>query len=500
MTGTAAEPGFIPLAIHECFNCLQQLQHSNREYMLRVSYLEVYKEHIKDLLANSSGPAPPPPVRLFEKGGELQIKGLREEVVTSPEQVFGILAQGEARRQVGATHLNLHSSRSHVMVRLWIESRTTTTGKESVRASTLSLVDLAGSESVRLTGSSERRSEGHYINQSLMTLGQVVYALSETDDTTKKQHVPYRDSKLTRLLQPSLSGNAQVVLLCCISPLPTHIEESHNTFKFAIRAKKIPQKAVIQNVGDQDDKTLLQSYREEIEDLRKQLKEAEEQRQALLERSKQAGPSSSSSSMGRSESGVSAEDAEEEMLELLNSIATMERLILKTGSGAKKEDDGISNDSKHAFASSNDNSMETAPTTPDRPVNGGDSVASTPQDDLQVELHRIHGLLDSVMKKRNHQQSATPAQSRNNDNRASEEELRQLRAQLEEQEVATSLRQADSTFLQSQLEEKDNLLVEVSKILEAMEDRQATLEAENKALRNELETMKIAARSRTMGL
>jgi len=92
-------------------------------------------------------------------------------------------------------------------------------------------------------------------------------------------------------------------------------------------------------------------------------------------------------------------------------------------------------------------------------------VASTPQDDFQVELHRIHGLLDSVMKKRNHQQSATPAQSRNNDNRASEEELRQLRAQLEEQEVATSLRQADSTFLQSQLEEKDIAATSIINIL-----------------------------------
>ena len=110
-----------------------------------------------------------------------------------------------------------------------------------------------------------------------MTLGQIVLALSEG----KTGHIPYRDSKLTRILQPSLSGNAQMVLLCCISPQISHIEESHNTFKFAIRAKKIKQKAEI-NVAE-DESTLLQLYRDEIEDLRRQLSEAKKQQQLLQE-------------------------------------------------------------------------------------------------------------------------------------------------------------------------------------------------------------------------
>jgi centromeric protein E len=178
-------------------------------------------------------------------------------------------------------------------------------------------VDLAGSESVKLSGSSDRRTEGHYINKSLMTLGQVVYALSE--ETGKKSHVPYRDSKLTRLLQPSLSGNAQVVLVCCISPLVTHVEESHNTFKFATRAKKIPQKATVQE--SMDEKTLLESYREEIETLRLQLKEAKEQQE------RQDAKAQLSSHSTLSTTSTTEEMDEDEIIELAEAIQTRRSLF-----------------------------------------------------------------------------------------------------------------------------------------------------------------------------
>lgn len=495
MTGTFDEPGFIPLAVRECFHWLNHHQQPGRtgEYLLRVSYLEVYKEHIKDLLNPSNVQA----IRLFETGGNLQIRGLKEIVVTSPEQVFSILAEGEARRQVGATHLNQHSSRSHVMVRLWIESRTVLPGssgnnhRESLRVSSLSLVDLAGSESVRLTGSSERRTEGHYINKSLMTLGQVVYALSEaasTDGVSKlNKHVPYRDSKLTRLLQPSLSGNAQVVLLCCISPLASHIEESHNTFKFAIRAKKIPQKAVLQEQSSSDETTLLQTYRAEIEDLKLQLKEAQDTQKLQLVQLNNT-------------SGMEENTEEKEMQELVEAIQTMERLILKTRPDAPNEDDSLfdlmdddDDGDGERQADRNYHLLETIPneripSTPERTISNGTNHTSNQVDPnvngtvLQVELSRIQGLLGSVLKKR--RGIATAATS------ASEEEVRHLRAALEQQEVVTSLRQADSSFLQSQLEEKDNILAEVSKLLEAVEERQGALEAENASLRREVATLK----------
>ena len=446
------------------------------------SYLEVYKEHIKDLLATSETA---PPVRLFDSADGLVIKGLREEVVTSPEDVFRVLAQGESRRQVGATSFNQHSSRSHVIVRLWIEGRAaddaaTSTpslskkGKAST-SSSLSLVDLAGSESVRLSGSSERRQEGHYINQSLMTLGKIVYALSEIDpndeENAKKKHIPYRDSKLTRLLQPSLSGNAQVVLICCISPMVNHLEESHNTFKFAIRAKKIPQKAEVQETADEQ--TLLQSYRQEINDLRQQLADLRNQQESTAS----TVSSNSSTDLGQ----------EDEMTELAESIKKLEHLIIRSKAIAPNPEDLIDFSDRD---NDNDDEMQTSllalatqnPTeSPMRNATPTTPVAS-PRDektdkDMEAELSRIQGILGSVLKKRR-------------DERSTDHEVKLLRAQLEKQEETVSLRKADASFLQRQLEEKDDLLQEVSKLLEAVEIRQSELERENQRLRSELDALK----------
>jgi centromeric protein E len=434
--------------------------------------MEVYKEHIRDLLATSDTP---PPVRLFDSPTDgLVIKGIREEVVTTPEDVFRLLAQGEHRRQVGATSFNQHSSRSHVIVRLWIEGRTEDATKPTT-SSSLSLVDLAGSESVRLSGSNERRQEGHFINQSLMTLGKVVYALSEEEEINgkaakPKKHIPYRDSKLTRLLQPSLSGSAQVVLLCCLSPMVNHLEESHNTFKFAIRAKKIPQKAILQETAD--DKTLLQSYREEIEDLRQQLRDMKSQ-DSIIE---------SSPSANSSVDMVS----EDEMQALAESIKKLERLILKSKATPVQPEDLLDMTDREVDEDDDMQKDLLALATPDRsarPAKGlSTPTATSPRDDktdkdMETELARIRGILGSVLKKRK-------------DDWSSEEEIKRLRAQLEEQEGTVSLRKADASFLQRQLEEKDNLLQEVSKLLEAVEVRQSELERENQRLREEIAALK----------
>ena len=486
MSGTKDEPGLIPLCIKDCFRYVTEVQES-REYLIRVSYLEVYKEHIRDLLASK-----PEPVRLFDGPNGLIIRGLKEEVVSTPAQVFALLKKGESRRQVGATHMNQHSSRSHVVVRLWIES---TTDGNATRISSLSLVDLAGSESVRLNGL-DRREEGHFINKSLMTLGQIVLALSEG----KTGHMPYRDSKLTRILQPSLSGNAQMVMLCCISPQVSHMEESHNTFKFAIRAKKIKQKAMI-NVADEDDSTLLQIYRDEIEDLRKQLAEAKEQQKLLLQQQKE-NAAAMAESLSPSLNPDIVDDGE--IRELVEAIKTMERLILKSRphttttttelpvvsspevSFEHRESD------KLLLEDDNDSDMGVLGT------DAGNVVATPARDDdeaLNVELGRIRGLLGTVLKKKGISEedphvrktldySSTPRTPEN------DREVEELRHQLEEQEMATTLRKADASFLQSQLREKDLLLEEVSNVLEAIELRQAELERENAALRAELHTLK----------
>ena len=535
MTGTQTSPGLIPRAIGDCFRYLKSCPES-RLYLFRISYLEIYNEQIRDLLA-ADGTAQT--VRLFEHKTEgLVIRGLKEEVVTSPDHVFAVLRQGESRRQVGATHMNLHSSRSHTMVRLWIESTpnpeqvqqeldhsNNVAGKvnPSTRISSLSLVDLAGSESVRLNGV-QRREEGHYINKSLMTLGKVVSALSEK--SKPGGHIPYRDSKLTRLLQPSLSGNARMVMICCISPLVSHLEESHNTFKFATRAKKIEQKAVV-NVAA-DEQTLLQAYRDEIEDLRKQLADAKEQQRVLEEQK------------------VTDVTAQEEVEELVEAIQSMERLILKshtsrqggrrsakTPSPAPQAHD--ENRQLVTKESSEENDVDLLAEVLDDEVSGEEEEAvdlrvdvqmgndeglfATPErggekgdeDDLQQELHRIRGLLGSVLQRRS---AAAPSPAISVDAisltspessggnllfrtpprptvQAAEDanEVQTLKKQLEQQELATNLKKADATFLQNQLREKDNLLEEIAKVLEAVEKRQNELERENYALKEELAYM-----------
>jgi len=494
----------------------------NREYLIRVSYLEVYKEQIRDLLAEGASQ-----IRLFDHREQgLIIKGLREEVVTCPKQIFEILAQGEKRRKIGATNMNQHSSRSHVMVRLWIESRAVESNANSlqrgrsggssssslastkgspVRVSSLSLVDLAGSESVKLHGANEtRRQEGHYINKSLMALGKVVYALSEQGKQkagkigNAPQHIPYRDSKLTRLLQPSLSGNAQMVLICCISPLETHIEESHNTFKFAIRAKKVPQKATIQK--SLDDKTLLQTHREEIEALKQQLREAKKQQLTFLqEHAHQVAE--------EPENFSEEEDMDDEVQELKLAIRNMEHLILKSKTASPpgvpssttsmsqdelldaaldSDNDGDDGDDEVAMLALMAETQKSSVLKISTPTQSTQSPPRTPRGgidpsvDMHKELNRIQGLLGSVLKKRTRGVKSPPSTGGNGLKAA---EVNKLRAQLEEQEVTSSLRQADSSFLQKQLDDKDSLLAEVSKILEQVEQRQVQLEAENTALK-----------------
>jgi centromeric protein E len=438
MIGTQTSPGIVPLAVQDVFDYIQQGDEAAREYLVRFSYLEIYNEQIIDLLSDTTTS-----IRILEGKEGVVVRGLREEVVTSPEEIFFLLQKGEVRRQVGSTNMNKHSSRSHAIVRLWLESKSSDTSG-TTRVSSLSLVDLAGSESVRLTGSTgERQREGQYINKSLMTLGQVIHKLSENQE---RVHIPYRDSKLTRLMQSSLSGNAQVVCVCNISSSSAHLEESHNTLKFATRAKKIEQRVKINEVQDQN--TLLQEYKEEIEELKQQLAEAKKAQQQ--------------------------QKNEEDVRELISAIHKMEKLILKTQKFQEKkpqvEDDMLlllSPDSMDA-----EDLLSTSPEVTTKPSALTNGHAGEPTG-LFEEMHRIQGLLDNVLSKRGIP-SATKAR---------DDEVKELKSQLHEQEVATTLKKADANFLQHQLQEKDKLLEEVSKILEAVEKRQVELEAQNKNLK-----------------
>ena len=246
------EPGIIPRAVCDVFQGICQGS-AEREYLVRVSYLEIWNEIVRDLLDPSSQPQ----VRDDRRRGAnaVFVAPLQEEVVTSPSQVFALLARGEANRHVGATDWNERSSRSHTCFKVTVESweRTSASDAEHVgrhyRISELSLIDLAGSE--RHTWGASRRTEGANINKSLLSLGKVIYALSERSAAERHEraprthaiHVPFRDSKLTRILQNSLNGNARIAVVCTLNPNPDMVEESLGTLNFARRIKKVAVRA-----------------------------------------------------------------------------------------------------------------------------------------------------------------------------------------------------------------------------------------------------------------
>ncbi|XP_022766849.1 kinesin-like protein KIN-7K, chloroplastic isoform X2 [Durio zibethinus] len=240
------------------------MQTPNREFLLRVSYLEIYNEVVNDLL-NPAGQN----LRIREDAQGTFVEGIKEEVVLSPAHALSLIAAGEEHRHVGSTNFNLLSSRSHTIFTLTIESSPCGENSEgeAVNLSQLNLIDLAGSESSKAETTGVRRKEGSYINKSLLTLGTVISKLTDGRAT----HIPYRDSKLTRLLQSSLSGHGRVSLICTVTPSSSNTEETHNTLKFAHRAKHIEIQAAQNKIIDE--KSLIKKYQNEIRSLKEELEQ-----------------------------------------------------------------------------------------------------------------------------------------------------------------------------------------------------------------------------------
>ncbi|KAA0150653.1 hypothetical protein FNF27_02763 [Cafeteria roenbergensis] len=244
------------------------------EFLVSVSYLEIYNEVIKDLLNPSDKRLD---VREHPKLG-IYVKDLATLVVKDAESVAKLIEQGNSVRQVASTNMNARSSRSHSCFIIRIEQKRTERvkgpdGGDVERTTTtnakLNLVDLAGSERQSKTGATGARlKEGAAINKSLTTLGNVINALASADG--KKRHVPYRDSKLTRLLQESLGGNSKTLMIAAISPADDNYEETLSTLRYADRAKQIKNKAVINEDVNQ---AMIRELRSEIEELRRQLLE-----------------------------------------------------------------------------------------------------------------------------------------------------------------------------------------------------------------------------------
>ncbi|XP_074590963.1 kinesin-like protein KIN-7L [Curcuma longa] len=269
MNGSEEDPGIIPLAVKDVFSTIEMT--TDREFLIRVSYMEIYNEEINDLL--TLGNQKLPIHESLERG--IYVAGLREEIVNSSEQVIELLKLGEENRHFGETNMNARSSRSHTIFRMVIESSARdsmesgdVSNADAIRVSVLNLVDLAGSERIAKTGTGGARlKEGKHINKSLMILGNVINKLSESGK--QRRHIPYRDSKLTRILQPALGGNSKTSIICTVAPEEVHIEESRGTLQFASRAKRITNCVQVNEILT--DAALLKRQKQEIEDLRGKL-------------------------------------------------------------------------------------------------------------------------------------------------------------------------------------------------------------------------------------
>ncbi|KAI6139301.1 P-loop containing nucleoside triphosphate hydrolase protein [Pisolithus tinctorius] len=272
LSGNEDQPGIIPRAMKDVFAHIRRTSYTytTKPFMIYLRHLPV---------------AATQPVQLIGQG---ILSPLREEVVTSLKSVREVMERGERHRRTASTDWNERSSRSHSVFRLVIESRERGEGKpeasgrqtpglrpptpggtrlqtiggRSVQMSVLSLIDLAGSE--KATSDKERTREGKYINTSLLTLGSVIGTLAENAAKNKTDHVPYRNSKLTRLLQPSLSGDARISVVCTVNPDANAVTETTSTLGFAARIKRVV-----------DTEALIERYRKEIEELKQKLVERE---------------------------------------------------------------------------------------------------------------------------------------------------------------------------------------------------------------------------------
>ncbi|KAL4907714.1 kinesin-like protein bimC [Aspergillus multicolor] len=253
--------GIIPRVLYSLFSKLAET-----ESTVKCSFIELYNEELRDLLSAEENPK----LKIYEneKKGHMStlVQGMEETYIDSASSGIKLLQQGSHKRQVAATKCNDLSSRSHTVFTITVNTkRTTESGEEYVCPGKLNLVDLAGSENIGRSGAENKRAtEAGLINKSLLTLGRVINALVD-----KSQHIPYRESKLTRLLQDSLGGRTKTCIIATISPARSNLEETISTLDYAFRAKNIRNKPQINSTMPK--KTLLREFTAEIEKLKGEL-------------------------------------------------------------------------------------------------------------------------------------------------------------------------------------------------------------------------------------
>ncbi|KAI0362221.1 kinesin-domain-containing protein [Trametes cingulata] len=292
MGNPCSQAGMIPRVLFKLF---QHLEATSSDYSVKISYVELYNEELRDLLApelpapvGSSQPmgmgahkeAPPQAnLKLFDDANKrgVIIQGLEETPVKNAADALALLTKGSHRRQIAATKFNDHSSRSHSVFSITVHTTAaSTTGDGLLRVGKLNLVDLAGSENIGRSGAENKRArEAGMINQSLLTLGRVINALVDGSP-----HVPYRESKLTRLLQDSLGGRTKTCIIATISPARSNLEETLSTLDYAIRAKSIRNRPEVNQQMTRN--ALIKDYVAEITRLHADLRAVREKSGIIL--------------------------------------------------------------------------------------------------------------------------------------------------------------------------------------------------------------------------
>ena len=273
MMGAPTSKGLIPKICDSLFTKITERTTANDSYKVEVSYMEIYNEKVRDLLCPKSDKHNLK-VREHAALGPY-VDGLAKLLVNNYQDIENLMSEGNKSRTVAATSMNAESSRSHavftvVMTQTQFDEMTNSTGE---KVSKLSLVDLAGSERVSKTNASgDRLKEGGNINKSLTTLGLVISALADASSgkasSKKKNFIPYRDSVLTWLLKDNLGGNSKTVMVATVSPSGDNYEESLSTLRYADRAKRIENHAVI---NEDPNAAIIRELKDEVEKLKAQL-------------------------------------------------------------------------------------------------------------------------------------------------------------------------------------------------------------------------------------
>ncbi|EPX73981.1 kinesin-like protein Klp5 [Schizosaccharomyces octosporus yFS286] len=303
ITGTNEDPGIVYLTLKELFERMDDLK-DEKVFNIHVSYLEIYNETIRDLLTEQPFSQSKPLTLREDADRRITVPGLTSLSPTTLEEVMEIVSRGNENRTMSPTAANVASSRSHAVLQVSVVQKPRTADiNEDHALATLSIIDLAGSERANATKSrGGRLLEGANINRSLLALGNCINALC---DPHRRAHIPYRDSKLTRLLKFSLGGNCKTVMIVCISPSSFHYEETHNTLKYANRAKNIKTE-VLRNMISVD--RHVSQYVKAIVDLRQQISELED---------RLGNPSSSASitAAAKNQAAVQAKACESKLME-----------------------------------------------------------------------------------------------------------------------------------------------------------------------------------------